>query len=85
MAGEPVNDFDSLHYEREADLAAVKEGYDAPMLFDAAFKRKLHLYQLLFAFPTLAVHHQRGHTARVTETQERIRRLRNVIESGAGD
>jgi aminoglycoside phosphotransferase (APT) family kinase protein len=75
VAGEPVNDFDALHYDTEEDLAAVKDGYESPALFDAAFERKRQLYRLLFAYPTLAQHHRRGNTARVAEMRDRIRQL----------
>lgn len=51
--GEPVNDFDVLHHETEADFESVKRGYGLPDVFEAGFTRKPHLYRLLFAFPTL--------------------------------
>lgn len=75
VAGEPVNDFDALHYETEADFRAVQEGYGQPELFDAAFTRKLALYRLLFSFPRLAYHHRRGDAAGLAATRRRIQRL----------
>ena len=81
VAGEPVNDFDALHYQTEADFLSVQQGYGAPDLFDADFTRKMYLYRLLFAFPTLVEHFRRQNLARVTEVQERIRRLDAALDA----
>lgn len=70
----------TVRFERcEVDLAAVKDGYGAPALFDAAFDRATLLLRLLYAYPTLATHHRRGNAARVSDLQARIRQLRTAL------
>jgi aminoglycoside phosphotransferase (APT) family kinase protein len=80
-AGAPLNDFVLLHYESEAELAAVKEGYGAPAMFDAAFDRAFLLLRLLYAYPTLTHHLRRANARRVADLQARIRHLLAALGS----
>jgi aminoglycoside phosphotransferase (APT) family kinase protein len=84
VAGEPVNDFDALHHETDADFDSVKRGYGWPQLFDASFTRKVALYRLLFAFPTLLSHYRRQNADRVAALQERIRSLAAALDAPNG-
>jgi aminoglycoside phosphotransferase (APT) family kinase protein len=81
VAGEPVNDFDALHYETDADFDSVKRDYGRPQLLDASFSRKLALYRMLFAFPTLLSHYRRQNAHRVAALQERVRALEAEMDT----
>jgi len=77
--GTPLNDFALMDYETQAELAAVKDGYGAPALFNAAFDRAWLLLRLLYAYPTLASHYRRGNAARVSDLQTRIQQLLTAL------